>query len=263
MVPIREEWLKEQYEIFGRTSNAIANELGVSKKAVVSRLRAAGIKMRSPYDYFKKAIDETWLIDQYKTRSAVDIAKELKTSKRTVYKALARLGVARRVRQDNVLKMDIELIKQMYSRGKSVNNIAKYFNVCRKTISKRLVVAGISIKKRYPYPACPDCDMEELKRQYLDKLKTLGELSSKFKMSENSITVRLRKAGVAIRTPFEYKNHVSSLHRTCLIPLLERLKVNHVTSHVLPRLPEQHAVRSRRVAARTEGISRAKRRLLA
>ncbi len=89
------EWLRNQYEILGRTSTDIGDELGCTATAVTQYLHRFKIvtkKGNTKFDKNSKLRDTKWLKDQVSEgRSIADIANEIGCSKPTAKTAIGHL----------------------------------------------------------------------------------------------------------------------------------------------------------------------------
>ena len=88
-------WLVRQYEARGRSSRAIAEELGCSQHTVQSALRGFGIRLRGPSrpPLDRRLSDPRWLA-QWPGRTLRSLAEEVGCGQETVRRALRRHGLA-------------------------------------------------------------------------------------------------------------------------------------------------------------------------
>jgi transposase len=89
-------YISSEY-ISGRTAQDIASELGVSKKAVLNRLKEAGVQRRKPEypDVTKEALLEMYINQKLSTR---DIASKFGCSNKFIGDRLSEFGIPKRMR---------------------------------------------------------------------------------------------------------------------------------------------------------------------
>jgi len=93
---------------------------------------------------------------------------------------------------------DIEYIVQEYQSGKAIKKIAKERGHCSKSVSSVLKREGIEIKDWNEIEKIPILD-EDLKRLYVDEMKTTPEIAEMYGTSHQTILKRLRKIGIQPR----------------------------------------------------------------
>lgn len=95
-------WLESQYCVEQKSADAIANDLGCSKYAVLHALRRHGIAIRKRSSKFPKLNDKEWVRKAYceQKMSLKQIAKEAGCTFGTVATVLRTLGIERRGRKE-------------------------------------------------------------------------------------------------------------------------------------------------------------------
>jgi len=91
------EWLKEQYEVNGRTLQDIGNQFGVSKQRIQQLVK--GFRLQKPNRSQYLAIDEEWLRKKYiiDRKTAKTLAVEKGVSVWTIRRALKVYGLKRHI----------------------------------------------------------------------------------------------------------------------------------------------------------------------
>lgn len=93
---------------------------------------------------------------------------------------------------------DIEYIVQEYQKGKAIKKIAKERGHCSKAVSIVLKQEGIEIKDWNEIEKIKITD-EDLRRLYVDEMKTTPEIAEMYGTSHQTILKRLRKIGIQPR----------------------------------------------------------------
>ena len=93
---------------------------------------------------------------------------------------------------------DIEYIVREYQNGKPLKKIAKERGHCSKSVSRILKEEGVEIKDWNEIEKIPIED-EDLRRLYVDEMKTTPEIAEMYGTSHQTILKRLRKIGVTPR----------------------------------------------------------------
>lgn len=169
-----------------------------------------------------------------KQKSIGQIARELGTNYTNINRELKRLEIPIRSIK---LKTDDKKIMELYNSGMSADEIGNNLGFSRETILRRLKTMNVHI--RSPYGKKGD-SKERLMFEYVENGKTIYDIASLMKCSVSTVIRRLSEYQIERRHHTEYGNkHISSPHRLILIPMLERLRMRHITSHKLPKLPGQ------------------------
>ncbi len=191
---IGKEWLYEQYVVNGLTAKQIADSLNCGKRTVLLRLDDCGIEKRFSYKQKKN--------------------KGLLTDKEWLY-------------------------EQYVTKNLNATQIGKIIKCNRKTVTRCLESFGIPIKNisesmmpgKSKTPLLYDNDW--LYEQYVVKKMPILTIKRKVGTSHHSIRIRLEAMGVEIRSAQESINNVSSIHIHQLIPLLNKHKINHISSFII------------------------------
>ena len=93
---------------------------------------------------------------------------------------------------------DIDAIIEEYKNGKAIKKIAKERGHCSKSVSAVLKSQGIEIKDWNEIERIK-IDDEELRRLYVDEMKTTPEIAEMYGTSHQTILKRLRKIGIKPR----------------------------------------------------------------
>jgi len=140
--------------------------------------------------------------------------------------------------------IDIEWLKDQ-CKVRSLREIAKELKISRRAIKSIVIryrIRCMSKEKRYSYitsKTSNEIDSRWLRQQYINKHRTMRDIADELDVDYACIQRRLKKIGVVTRSPYSYGNQISYPHKAWLVPMLDSLGVKHITSHVLPKMPEQ------------------------
>jgi phage antirepressor YoqD-like protein len=190
-----------------------------------------------PLELTREYLEQEYSI---KGLSMTEIGNNLGLTKNQVrYKAIS-FGIRMKIKADYMRKPIDEnwLIEQYVTKRKSLESIAKQIDINPANLRKRMIKLGFVMRSSIESNTTV-IDENCLIDEYLNQKKTLRCLAKEFKISNNTVRKILLKNNVEMRSTYDYGNVISDGHRLQLIPMLEEANIKHITSHIIPKLPEQ------------------------
>jgi len=108
---------------------------------------------------------------------------------------------------------DIDYIVKEYQAGKAIKKIAKERGHCSKSVAFILKEEGVEIRDWNEIEKIPIED-EDLRRMYVDEMKTTPEIAEMYGTSHQTILKRLRKLGIVPRKAVNRKYLMPSSSET-------------------------------------------------
>jgi len=224
------EWLHEQYNQNKKSSNEIAEELGLSGGSVLKWLEKHGIERRSVSEAraagnIKPLMDEEWLSDQYhgqeKTRR--EIAEELDLSFDPVATWMEKHGIEPRSESKadgNVepLKDPEWLREQYFEQEKTTYEIAEELGLHSATV--RDWMEKHEMERRSQSEAQTEGNTEPLRneewlrRQYCEQKKTTYEIADELHVSPSTVRNWMKKYGIKPHSPVPTPDHLDHIVRS-------------------------------------------------
>jgi DNA-binding transcriptional regulator YhcF (GntR family) len=254
-IDIDKEQLQQWYTTERMTTKQIGEKLKIAPTTTAKLLRSHGIEIRtSKSERLAFDIKKEWLEGEYKTKSIATIAKELKVCTKAIGNALKRHNIPRRTKEEsyNYLssnskrKISKDFLLEQY-KTKSVRMIAKDLKTSLVIVRRAMKDHGIAARTKeesYNYLSnnCnykKEIDKDWLKKEYVDNKRTIADIADELSVNSGCVRRRLHKLNIEVRSQYAYGSQISYPHKKWLIPMLDELGIKHVTSHVLPKLPEQ------------------------
>ncbi len=241
------DWMNEQYITKRRNSTNISQELGVDRSTVLNNLKKLGIKTRKNGDSHKNKIlfekNYNWFYKYYITDKIpiYEMCKLLKTGRISLKQRLTELKISLRKKENIKVSYSI-LYKKYIKERKSTYEIAEELKIPRTTLVRRMEKLNIPLRSmgESHEVILPEITKEWLEKEYLNKKRTMFDIGLELDIGSHIIRKYIFKFGIPTRSPYEYgRNVISGVHRNCLIPLLKRYDIKHITSYILPKLSEQ------------------------
>jgi len=240
--------LYKLYVVEKKSTRSIASILGLKTAGAISHyLKKYNIKGRSAVESLGVTVDLKKLKSLYATGiSAAEVAKKLNISSRTVIVQMKRHNIEIRAykasinsRKQKPASLDpIWLCDQYVKNKRSIKSMAAEAKIGSRTLRNILVRNGIAVRAKL----IDEIDLTWLRDQYETKNRTMDDIATEIGVGYSTVKKWLNYMKVNIRTPYAYGcRKISTPHKKLLIPLLDSLGIKHVTSHILPRLPEQKA----------------------
>ena len=190
------EMIRSLYVVEGWSHARIAEQLGVSKWTIRSRLNRLGISAHPP------KIDPAVVRELYveKNWSPTQIAKQLKVATSSVRSRLSCLGLLS-VRPR--LKLELEKIRELYfEKSWSQRRIAIHFGVSAWSIAERLKQFGIHPRPRprsvLGDKSKRDAVIRRIKDLYLNEGLTVEQIARRLRISNSTVSRLLKNEGVDV-----------------------------------------------------------------
>jgi predicted DNA-binding protein (UPF0251 family) len=195
------EQLRRLYVEEQRTTEEIADRVGMSSAQVWRLLTRAGVRMRQRGVQPRLGQDELRRWYQVEGLSTIEIARRTGMSSSGVHAALLRAGIPRRPLAGPELPIDDRTLERLYVTERvELEQLAARFEVAPWAVRRRLREAGIVRPSGLPPGGDrPKPPHNELERQYVDEQATLSELAAHYEVTARTVRRWLEACGIQVR----------------------------------------------------------------
>lgn len=203
-----ENWLRQRYEVEGKSLQAIADQLGSSLTAVYDAMLRFRIDRRALVGFKGTPLRVTHGAEIKRLYqdglSGREIAHRLGIAVGTAYNVLQEMGVPRVSAVDRRLDLPEDEMLKMYSLGLSVLDVAKRFGVSTTLVNRRLKENGIIPRGRSMHND-PRLSYDNLYRLYVTERKSVKDVAVETGLSRATVANYLAIRGIKSRGKGGYK----------------------------------------------------------